>query len=69
MTIINNRSSPEPFVSTREKSWFAFLPVTITYDGGSTKTKWLEKITVKQQYQVGGAADCGFAGWTNIDFI
>lgn len=69
MTIINNGPFPEPFVSECEKSWFAFKPVTITYDGGSTKTKWLEKVTVRQQYQVGGTAACGFAGWVNMDFI
>ncbi len=57
---------PPAIGQTREKSFFAFVPVS-----AGSETRWLERVTVLQQYLeieyeflVGG-----YLGWTNIHFI
>ena len=63
MTFSNKTDNLIPFESRRTISKFAFLPVTI-----NETTKWLERISVIQEYQVSGAADVSFSGWVNIKF-
>jgi hypothetical protein len=64
MTFSNDTYKPTPFKSERTITKFALFPITI--DG---ITKWLEKVTIRQQYQASGAADISFIGWVNVKFI
>jgi len=64
MTFKESKCDLIPFESERVVTKFAFLPINI-----NGTIKWLERVNIKQQYQVGGAADVIFAGWVNLKFI
>ncbi len=48
----------------RTMSFFIFWPLTLY-----GKTKWFEIVTVEQEYNAGGAADCVYSAWENIRFV
>ncbi|MFA5053547.1 MAG: hypothetical protein WC565_05795 [Parcubacteria group bacterium] len=45
-------------------SFFAFWPVTLKRNG-KFETRWLERVTIRQEFKVLGA----FAEWHNIEFV
>ena len=57
------KEHPIPFESERIVQQFAWLPISI-----NGITKWLENVTIKQQYQADGCADVSFSGWVNQRF-
>ena len=50
--------------SKRTISKFAIIPITI-----GKETRWLENVSIAQEWCESGAADIIFIGWINMNFI
>jgi len=60
----NKERTYPKFGDKRTITKFAFLPIKI-----GNQTRWLQTVTLEQEYITGGAADIIYAEWENRKFV